>query len=93
MHFFSRYLRNLVKFSATLGSNFQIINNRGVGGGGGGGAIIPDSRVGRMFFLRKLILLAGILIHFRVGSAEALMLDTQRCLSICHSLRKGENLT
>ena len=80
MHFFSRYLKNLVKISAIWRSNFQIIN-------------IPDSRVGRMFFLGKLILQAGILIHFRVDSAEALMLDTQRCPSIYHSLQKGENLT
>ena len=41
MHFFSRYLRNLLKISAILGSNFQKINNRGVGGG----TIIRDSRV------------------------------------------------
>ena len=84
MHFFSRYLINLVKISAILGSNFQM-------GGGGGNYSGLESRSN--VFLRKLILLPGILIHFRVGSAEALMLDTQRCPSICHSLRKGESLT
>ena len=45
MHVFSRYLRNLVKISIILGSNFQIINNSERG------TIIPDSRVGCMFFL------------------------------------------